>query len=93
MQQQLLEQAAAVADMEPGAGELLLNQPPATCKVGKNRLDAEAFLCNYYSSISAAAVQICRRFDVHKEHVTKRCQKQVGLTQTFVVLLSAGLKT
>ena len=46
MQQQLLEQAkqqqqAAAADMEPGAGELLLDQPPATCKESRNRLDAK----------------------------------------------------
>ncbi len=76
--------------MEPGAGELLLDQPPAACKEGKKRLDAEAFLCDRYSSISAAAVQTCSRFDVRR---TKRCQKQGGLTQMFVVSPSAELRT
>ncbi len=82
MQQQLLEKAKqqqqqqqqqAAVGMEPGAGELLLGLPPATCNEGKNRLDAEAFLCNYYSSISAAAAELAEvnvqshRFDVHRK--------------------------
>jgi len=76
--------------MEPGAEGLLLDQPPAACKEGKTRLDAQAFLCDRYSSVSAAAVQTCSGFDVHR---TKKCQKQGGLTQMFVVSLSAGLRT